>query len=205
MRVPCVAAALCSTVLVPTASAVVVTFDPLVVGTNYGQSFGHSAGDLLLTESGVNVRLQKFKQINDSETFILANVKSSLGTLTTKCVYSSNLALDFDFTSLGFAVNSVTVLILAQGGIENLGVNGSAPYVGGINGAPATLGGAAVSITPQTAQTPGKITITGAIQSFRLGGQEFALDTITATPAPGVPTAVLFAGVVALRRRRHAA
>ncbi len=181
---------------------VVVTFEPLVTNTQYGQNFGSSPGDLILTEGGVAVRLANFKQTNGNTSFSLARVQASSIYHPTKNMSENNINLEFDFTGLGFAVNQVTFKFANQGGIDNMGINGSALYVGTLATAPATINGVGVSIVPNAGQVAGTVTLTGVIQKLVVGGQEFSIDTITATPAPGgLVTALLGAGLLAGRRR----
>jgi len=88
--------------------------------------------------------------------------------------------LGFDFGANGFVPARVQFEFLDQGGTENLSVNGSAVFAGDISAVPATLGGATVSVstTPAPGGKKGTVTLTGVINGFMIGGQEFWIDNV---------------------------
>ncbi len=66
-----------------------------------------------------------------------------------------------------------------QGGSENLEVNGDLRAVGDLTELDgATVGGAAVAVTFDQGTGLGEVVVTGAITSFAIGGQEFAIDNL---------------------------
>jgi len=71
---------------------------------------------------------------------------------------------------------------LDMGGFENISVNGSPMFTGDISAVPGSLGGAAVSVssTPAAGGKTGLVTLAGAIQKLRVGGQEFWINNVCA-------------------------
>ncbi len=92
-------------------------------------------------------------------------------------INTNNVTLEFDFT--GKNIKQVSIEFLDMGGNNNLSING-AMYAGKLATAPPSLGGAGVTVT--TAPIPGglkgKVTATGSINTFRIGGMEFHLDNL---------------------------
>jgi len=76
----------------------------------------------------------------------------------------------------------VTFEFLDMGGFENISVNGSPMFTGDISAVPGSLGGAAVSVssTPAAGGKTGLVTLAGAIQKLRVGGQEFWINNVCA-------------------------
>lgn len=97
-------------------------------------------------------------------------------------VANANYAcLEFDFSGKSVTNVSFGFLDMIIGGKANLSVNGAA-YSGGLAAAPATLGGASVSVTstPLPGGQTGKVTVTSTtgINNLRIGGVEFYLDSL---------------------------
>ncbi|TWT86539.1 hypothetical protein Mal64_33650 [Pseudobythopirellula maris] len=70
----------------------------------------------------------------------------------------------------------------------------------------AMIGGASVSVvsTGTSGGSQGRITITGPIVSFAIGGTEFAIDNVrVVVPEPGAMGLLLMAAPIAVRRRQR--
>ncbi len=158
-----------------------VTFEPpLVVGTQYGTPAGQHNGDVIFTSNGIVVSVHDFAFGGGGGTFNLARVEPMPALNASQTLRINNINLGFDFSAIGFVPTRVQFEFLDQGGTENLSVNGSAVFAGDISAAPAMLGGATVSVstTPATGGKKGVVTLTGAINAFMVGGQEFWIDNV---------------------------
>ncbi len=85
---------------------------------------------------------------------------------------------------VGFQVAKVELKYLDLGGYENLSINGSSPtYIGDLSAAPSPVPGVSVSmsVTPVTRGTAGVLTVTGAIKTLKIGGQELWIDEVCAS------------------------
>lgn len=116
----------------------------------------------------------------------------------------NNVNLEFSFSQLPFAVTQVTFEYTESGGVQNLGVNGSVVLLSRMGLAPATLGGATVTVVESQFANGmrGTVTIQGALTSVTVGGQEFGLDNVEAVPAPATLALSGLAALCAARRRR---
>lgn len=98
-------------------------------------------------------------------------------------VNTNNVCIEFGFSAGGKTVTEASIEFLDMGGTENLWVNGAA-YAGELAAAPATLGGASVTVasTPLPGGKKGKVKVKGSattpIKALRIGGQEFYLDNL---------------------------
>jgi hypothetical protein len=184
------------------AHGAVVTFESVAALTRFGTPT-NVAGELVHTEAGIQMRVQTFLFTGSGSAFNFAEVRNASGVWPSKFLSVNNVNLEFGFASIGFPVTSVTIPYTDQGGFENLGVNGSALYRGELGAAPASLGGATVSVVPPVGGGQGLVTITGVIQSVTIGGQEFGIDNITAVPGPGAGVVMVGGGVMVMGRRRR--
>jgi hypothetical protein len=179
------------TLLSPSAQAQPVCIDfgpPPPVGTTYGAPVGQSSGDLAFSVNGIDAYVYNFSLIPAGTAFNRAMIRVAPVSLPGQSLWMTNIDMLFDLQNLPFTVRRVTLSYLDLGGYENLAVNSSGIYRGQIAAAPAVLGGANVSVTSMPAPPPvngrtGTITITGPqIKSFLIGGQEFWIDNVCATP-----------------------
>jgi hypothetical protein len=162
---------------------VCVTFEaPLAIGTEYGAPSGQHPGDVIFTTNDVAVSIHDFAFVGGGGTFNLARVDVAPQLNNTQTMRTNNVSLGFDFSALNFLPARVHFEFLDKGGSENLSVNGSAVFAGQISAFPASLGGAAVavSMTPVAGGHKGTVTLTGAIKTFAIGGQEFWIDNVCA-------------------------
>lgn len=161
---------------------------PLVAGTHYGTPAGQAPGTLIFNSHGVDVRVRDFVFAGGGGAFGEAGIEPAPATFGMGQVMAvNNINLEFDFSGLGAPVTEVTLDYLDMGGFENLAINGQpAPaYAGELNAAPSPMGGVALSFTPPVAVVGGKkgsMTATGPIARLQVGGQEFWIDGICATP-----------------------
>lgn len=165
------------------AREVCVTFEaPLVVGTQYGAPAGQHAGDAIFTSNGIVVSVQDFMFTGGGGTFNLGQVDLAPALNASQTMRTNNINLGFDFGAIGFVPARVQFEFLDLGGSENLSVNGSTVFAGDISAAPATLGGATVTVstTPAPGGKKGIVTLSGAISRFMVGGQEFWIDNVCA-------------------------
>jgi hypothetical protein len=168
---------------------VCVDFEPPIeLGTQYGTPVGDEPGDHAFTTNNIPVHLYNFVFTNGGGTFNFATVDSAMSSPpfgTGQTMGINNINLEFDFSGIGFQTSEVTVDFLDYGGFENLEVNGSPyppPYVGELSSAPDQIGG--VSVTVSTISDyggeMGVLTLTGSVQTLRIGGQEFWIDNVCA-------------------------
>ena len=158
---------------------------PLAVGDQFGAPAGHSPGDYAFTDGGVDVYVDKFQFIGGGTAFNVAEIDiCPVAMGFNQSARPNNIALDFDFTTLGGIVSRVDFKFADLGGLENLAVNG-ALYVGDISSAPAALGGATVTVSSSPLGPPisgrrGLVSIKGRIKTLRIGGQELWVDQMCA-------------------------
>jgi Concanavalin A-like lectin/glucanases superfamily len=154
---------------------------PLTVGTEYGAPAGQHSGDVMFTTNGIPVSVYDFNFAGGGGTFGLAKVDvAPFG--SGQSIRTNNINLEFDFGNIGFVPAAVKFEFLDLGGVENISVNSSPIFAGDISAVPGSLGGATVSVstTPVTGGKEGLVTLAGAIQKLRIGGQEFWIDNVCA-------------------------
>ena len=195
------------------ASASMVTFESLTLGTTYNGS-GYSQGDLIFSEDGIDVTIEEFLWSPGNPTFggfaMVASPSTPVpgaGTFdfgSGQLMGINNISLEFDFTNLGFAVDHVTVNYANNGGNENVSVNGGAIESSLISNAPANIApGVTLATSFDNIAGYWTLDLTGPIDSMRIGGQEFAIDNVIATPEPSTLVLLAAAALVATRRPRR--
>ncbi|MEM1445100.1 MAG: hypothetical protein AAGF84_03535 [Planctomycetota bacterium] len=182
------------------AQPAVVDFESIAAPTTLLS--GGTAGTFLVAEDNIDVT---------AETFTLGTF-SNVGNLTVNAApapigsgntgFIGNVLLDFDFTNLGYAVDQVTFDYANLGGGVNLGVNGNVIEPARLATTPLTLFGINVAVTETAIAggVAGTVTLTGALDSIQIGGQELVLDNVTAIPEPASSTVA--AGLLALTATR---
>jgi hypothetical protein len=109
-----------------------------------------------------------------------------------------NTNLNFQFA---FPLTTVGFSYAESGGNVNLIVNGALFNSDDMSLADGTvLGGANVAVAGD--ESAGVVTITGVINEFKVGGQEFEVDDVRFVPTPGVAAVLGLGGLAATRRRR---
>lgn len=194
---------------VSSAAEAILTFDTLLVGTQYGNPVGDAPGDLVFTESGVDVSVENFDFSGGGGTFGFALVAApgmnvpgagSFDFGSGNLIGTNNINLEFDFSNVGFVVDHVTVQYANNGGSENISVNGGPVTATAISLAPANI---APGVTLGVTQMGDIFTLelTGVVTSFRIGGQEFGFDTVVATPEPASILLLTITSTFAMRRK----
>lgn len=157
---------------------------PFAVGTQYGAPAGHVPGDLIFTSNDIDVSVYDFEFVGGGGAFNFAAIDSPSALFGSgQTIATNNINLEFDFSGLGFIPSQVDLEFLDLGGFENLSINGSSPiYTGELSSAPTPLGGVdvAVTTTPVSGGIQGDLTLTGNVQTLRIGGQEFWMDNVCA-------------------------
>lgn len=163
------------------ASAGTVTFQSQALGAEYGSTVGDVPGDLVFTEDGIDVSVQTFLS-SGTPAFGFGRIQDSFGAprffYDQNILRFNNIGFVFDFGGAGDA----SFQYMNLGGGVNLGINGSAPVEASSFAAlPGTIGGVTVSVTTVAVSggVKGTVTLTGAVSSLRIGGQELFLDDVT--------------------------
>jgi hypothetical protein len=156
---------------------------PLQAWAQYGEPVGNASGDVIFTTNGIMVSVHDFNLSGGGSTFNLARIELASALFGNgQTMRLNNINMEFDFSSLGFIPSEVTFEFLDLGGFENLSVNGSTIFAGELSSVPSPLSGVNVSIsaTPVSGGQKGVVTLSGAIQKLRIGGQEFWIDNVCA-------------------------
>ncbi|MCP4251130.1 MAG: PEP-CTERM sorting domain-containing protein [bacterium] len=198
----CCALAACFAIC-PVATPATVDFESPPVGTVYGSPAGHSPGDVVLTEDGIDMSVESFFQ-GTYTGFNNAEVGGwTAPAFPTTPLTINNISVKFHLSGLG--VNHVTLEYADHGGPENIAVNGGTIYeVPLFSSAPSNIApGVVLSVTetPMSDHWAGVITLIGPMTEVLVGGQELGIDNLIATPEPGA-LALLGIGVAFVRRRR---
>jgi hypothetical protein len=161
-----------------------VRFEDEPLGTAYGAGAGDLPGDVILTEDGIPVSLAEFF---DGTSLVFWNgtietAASSTGVTDGQALGLYALSTVYDFSGLGQPVEAVSFEFVDWAGIENLGVNGGSFFYGQISSMPFDI---AAGVTCEIVSWPilsgeaaGIVTLTGNVQSLRLGGQQFQVDNV---------------------------
>jgi hypothetical protein len=175
----------CPTPQAPPSSVCVDFEPPLVVGTQYGTPAGQTPGTVIFTSHGIPVTLQNFDFAGGGSTFSSARIEVPPASFnTTQAMRTNNINLEFNFTAVSFQTREVRFDFFDQGGSENISVNGSPVVVGDMSSVPTPIGGVnvAISFGPTAGGQKGTVTLTGVVKTLRIGGQEFWVDNVCATP-----------------------
>jgi hypothetical protein len=191
-----------------TAIAAQVNFESRAVGTTYGAG-ANTPGDPIFQEGGIHVSIENFfhhdgpdPDPNPDPDFNFAVIRPG-GTdlFSTRHVSLNNISLGFDLSQLGFAVDEVTIEYQQFGGFDNFLVNSGPLHIIDLPSLPSNVAPGVTATVDNDS-----IHLSGSISRLVVGGQELALDNITAVPEPsglillGVGAACLSA--VRGRRRR---
>ncbi|MHC5108432.1 MAG: PEP-CTERM sorting domain-containing protein [Planctomycetota bacterium] len=186
----------------------VMDFEGPAIGTRYGASAGDLPGDVVLVEDGIQMSVENFTSMSGDFFFDATVGGDYQGFFPTTPLSLNNIDTRFDFTGLPLDTALVRLEFREFAGTVDFAINDGPKYVlADMVDLPTDLGNginAVVGISPQYSSIF-VITITGDdINSIQLGGQEFALDRITAHPVPEPTTLILLAagGLAMVRRRR---
>lgn len=190
-------------------AAATFDFENVPVGTRYGQQFGNTPGQVVLTQDGIRMSVENFFFTSQNFVgFARAEVGGSVDPFfPTRPIELDNINVRFDFTQLAFNVNRVSLEYLELGGLDNFSVNGQ-PIIetAPLNLLPSNVAPGVTLLNELLDASTGRsrITLTGDIDSVLIGGQEFGVDTIIAIPEPATIALLGVCGVALLvpRRRR---
>lgn len=176
-----------------------VDFETVPMGTRFGSEAGQQAGDEVLMQDDIRMTLDQF-QFGAFRGFYRAEVGGIFADFfPTVPLEINNINVVFHFNQLPFLVETVTFEFAEFGGMNNLAVNGHVIHeLASLSLIPANP---APGITALVAD--GIVALIGPIESLLIGGQELAIDNVTAVgvPEPSV-LALLMLGVAAVRRFR---
>jgi hypothetical protein len=164
--------------------AACVAFDaPLAAGTSYGGA-AQPPGTVVLNSAIGAMSVENFRQASGASTFNQARVVAATGGAPGNQVLNvNNIALRF---ALGAPAREVRFDYVDLGGVENFSVNGAPVTVGNLDALPTVVNGVSVAVltTPilnaggvQIGRA-GQVRMSGSINEFVIGGQEFFLDDV---------------------------
>ncbi len=184
-----VAASVCLGIYVPAVMSATLDFETVPVGTKYGQDFGHVPGQVVLSQQGIDMSVENFFETAQNFTgFVRAEVGGQFDAAfpTTPLDYDS-ISTRFDLSGLGFNVNQASFEYVDFGIHYNFAVNAEPMYeVGSLSELPANVAtGVTLALEELDAGTGRtRLTLTGNVDSFLVGGYELAIDTVIAIPEP---------------------
>ena len=206
-----IVASLAVSVWASVCAAAVFDFENVPVGTRYGQQFGSTPGQVVLTQDGISMSVESFFFTSQNFVgFARGEVGGNVDPLfPTRPLELDNMNVRFDFTQVGFDVTQVSLEYIELGGLDNFSVNGL-PIIetSPLSDLPSNIAGGGVSLLnelldPSTGRS--RITLFGDIDSVLVGGQEFGVDTIIAIPEPATIALLGVCGLaMVLHRRRRA-
>lgn len=180
-----------------------VDFESIPVGTVFGRGAGNLPGDNVLTQDGIAMSLDVLlvgpaSQFHGSFVgFNEATVGGAYASLfDTTPLELNNISVVFDFTNVGFGVDSLTLEVQHFGGASNLSVNGASLHD------LLLLDDVPQSVAPGVSAyvVDDRLTLEGPLDLFRIGGQELVIDNVLAVPEP--TTALLALLTLAWSARR---
>ena len=171
----------------PPPDPVCIDFDDLEPERLFGLEAGDKPGDVILTSpSGVRVTIREFLFSPDEPFFGTGFITpASDGFGEDQVVFTGTTQFQFDFLALDFLPEVVDLDIRDQsGGGANLSVNDSELFIGDLrSSAPAELGGASVNVDMGDPFVDfGHLTLKGPVDLVAIGGSEFSLDNVCASP-----------------------
>jgi len=182
----------------PAPGARAFDFNGLPSNTVYGLP-GDSPGDVVLSDGGAKMSVEPFV-LGSSDYFYFATVEPAGGlAFDTQSLSLDNISVRFDFSDVGYNVDTVTLDVADFGGSSNFSVNDQSVFIlNPVFDLPVDVApGVTASVLNNT------ITLTGPIQSFLVGGQELVIDNVTAVPEPATGVLLLLGGLAVWRTRRR--
>lgn len=145
---------------------------------NVGSDAAFAVGERF-EDGGATVSLAPFT-LRDGSSYQDGSAYADLGLIpggSGQALWTNNILAAFDF---GGAVGGVTLRFADYGGSENVALNGELFNLSALDQLPAHSG--AVSLSARgvgaSGQGGGELTVLGAVTSFGIGGQEFAIDDV---------------------------
>lgn len=174
----------CATPRADLKCAACIAFDaPLAAGTTYGGA-AQTPGTVVLGSAVGAMSVENFRQASGTTSFNQARVVAATGGAPGNQVLNvNNIALRF---ALAAPAREVRFDYVDLGGVENFSVNGAAVTVGNLDALPTVVNGVSVAVltTPilNAGGVPigraGQVRLSGTINEFVVGGQEFFLDDV---------------------------
>ncbi|MFQ5495501.1 MAG: PEP-CTERM sorting domain-containing protein [Phycisphaerae bacterium] len=186
----------------PEVRAATVTFEPGAFSPNrtrFGSAFGDLPGGIpVLTEDGITMTLERLAT-GDITDFFLAETGGEFASFfPTTALGLEGMGVRFDFSGLPFDVTLVTLEFQEFGGTKNFAVNDATLFqLASLATLPELVAPGVSAIVAD-----GLITVVGNVNSLRIGGQELAIDNITAVPEPATIVLLGLSAVPLWWRRR---
>ncbi|MEN0005433.1 MAG: T9SS type A sorting domain-containing protein [Bacteroidota bacterium] len=164
-------------------------FEELEIGTRFGIDNDNSPGDTILSYDDLHITVENFFYFDGSFDFWNVTVDEGFFGIPIaewgNGLIPSNINLNFDFSAVFGTVSNVCLDFYDGGGEVNLGVNGGTIQVlNDLEDVDLTLLPASVQVDLFPIDNPapnfprGKLCLTGAIEEFTIGGQEFVIDNV---------------------------
>jgi len=151
------------------------------VGSTWGSASGNVPGDLMFTEDLMDARIFNYTDPSGMTTFGDARVDAAFTPFGTGQILTiNNVGIGYDLSALG-PVEKVRFEYFDGAGLENLIVNGAPIYIGEIDAAPTMIAPGIVCTVYETAGPGfdyGTVVLEGNVQTFLIGGQQFAIDDV---------------------------
>lgn len=182
-----------------TAPGATVDFESVPLPHVFGIAQGDDPGDLVLAQDRIEMRLAELV-VGSRRDFIEAEIGGAFDVdFATTPLSLDTIGVVFDFSNVGFDVTQVTFEYLDLGGFSNFAVNGHTLFeLLRLDGIPTDVAPGVEAIVDDDL-----ITLTGAITSFLVGGQELGIDNVTAVPEPATLAFLSIGGIYLLTSRRR--
>lgn len=193
----------------PRSLAATLNFESVPIHTIFGEAAGNEFGDVVLVQDGITMSVEPFFS-DDFVAFFRAEIGRGQEFFPTTPLGLRGIGVRFGFADVGFEVNRVTLEFHEFGGMTNFAVNDSPiRQLATLSDIPLHVA-AGVDATVGTVNVDGPvelglITLTGAIDSVRIGGAEVLIDNIVAVPEPGMMALFGFGAVAVFAGARRRA
>ncbi|MCO6437461.1 MAG: PEP-CTERM sorting domain-containing protein [Phycisphaerae bacterium] len=182
-------------------TAQTIDFETVPDGMLYGSPVGDVPGEPVLSQAGITMSVESF-HFGSFVGFFDARIGGLYADqFGGRALQLNNISVMFDFTALPFDVTQVTFDYLEFGGMNNIAVNGGTIYeLSSMADIPANVSpGITASVSA------GHVTLDGPVDYLLIGGQELAIDNITAVPEPATLALLVVGGALLAGRRRQRA
>ncbi len=151
------------------------------MGSAWGGPYGDASGDWIFTEDGMDAHVYDYTDPTGMTFFGEARVGAAFVPFGTSHILTiNNIGIGYDLAGLG-ATTKVRIDYFDGSGLENLQVNGGPLYIGELNLAPANIAPGVICTvydTPAAGFSYGTVVLEGNVQTFLIGGQQFAIDNV---------------------------